>query len=68
MKIRAGFYTSHLSDLLVKIVKVHYDNGTYVTCKLELYNKHNRIFYEKINAKLYYSNITHWNKVYNVGV
>lgn len=58
-----GYYTSHLSDLLVKVVKVHFQNENYIKAKVEIYNKHNSIFYEKINVTLYKDRITHWRRV-----
>lgn len=59
-----GWYKSDLSDLMVKVVKIHYQNEECLKAKIRLYNKNNGIFYEQINVKLIKSNISHWEKVH----
>lgn len=64
MKLLTGKYKTDNTDLLVKVLKVQYQNDTYVKFKGELYNASNGILYERRNYKVYKDFITHWTKVF----
>jgi len=65
MNITKGTYVSDNSDLKVEIIKVRYQNDEYIKVKAALTNKHNGIFYEMKNYKIYRKDIQHWKKVFD---
>jgi hypothetical protein len=62
--ITKGNWVTSNSSLKMNILKIQYSNTEYVKFKGTLTNKTNGIVYETANYKLYYKNISHWEKVF----
>ena len=60
MVLRAGKYTNDVSDLVITILKVYYQNDKYAKVKLRINHKKYGYEYEEKNYKLIKSQIESW--------
>jgi hypothetical protein len=58
-----GTFGCPTSSLAITVHKIQYQNKDYVKFRGTLTNKMNGIFYETKNYKLYFKNISHWERL-----